>query len=113
MRFIQVPIISVLLLIYACGIIPPKQLYRGNERPPEEIAIIQPESGVYATFYTFKKEGNREIPEELGKISDGRTFSLLPGEYKAMVTYNQEIKGYSHKLKKTIVKINNIKKTNS
>jgi len=104
MRFLQYPIISVLLFLYACGIIPPKQLYKGQERAPEEIAIIQPESGVYATFYTLKKEENREIPEELGKISDGRTFSLLPGDYKAMVTYNQEIKGYSHKHKKTIVK---------
>ena len=104
MRSFRVTLIFFALLWSGCGLIPPKQLYKGQERPPEEIAVINPETGVYATFYTLKKEGKRRIPEELGKISDGRSLSLLPGEYKAMVTYNREIRSYSHKKKKTIVK---------
>lgn len=104
MKLLQVPLIFVVLCCFACGLIPPKQLYKGQERPPEKIAVIQPDTGVYATFYTLKRGGKRDILEELGKISDGRTLSLLPGKYKAMVTYNREILSYSQKHKKTIVK---------
>lgn len=95
---------SVLLSCFACGLIPPKRLYNGPERPAAEIAIVRPDTGVFATFFTLTKEGNRELPEELGKIDNGRTFSLLPGDYKAMVTYDRKERAYSHKHKKTIVK---------
>ena len=75
----------LILTITSCGPKGPVKLYAG-EKLDSEIAKIAVARGVSATFYRIETSGGYQMPKPLGS-SEGVPVNLLPGEYKAMVTF--------------------------
>ena len=75
----------LILAIFGCGPKGPVKLYDGDKQD-SEIARIAVARGVSATFYRIETSHGYQMPKPLGS-SEGLPVNLLPGEYKAMVTF--------------------------
>ncbi len=95
-------LITIVLLTASCGLIKPKQLYPGPERPESEIAVLHPQDGINAELYTNEQNDKRLV----GVAANSRSVALAPGRYKAIAHYSQQVqkKVYDRHEKKMVTR---------